>query len=57
MDHLALARRLWRGGIGADDIDWLAMAINMVDAVLGIIFLDKDCRLSPDLAVAYGLND
>src|SRR5580700_8460188 len=39
-------------GVWADDITWAAMTVNVVDAVLRVVFLDEDRRRGPDWAVA-----
>src|SRR6185437_15758903 len=57
VNGFALARCLWGGGVGADDIDRLAMAVDMVGAVLRIVFFNKDGRLRPDLTVTYRVDD
>ena len=39
-------------GVRADDIAWAAMTVNVVDAVLRVVFLDEDRRCGPHVAVA-----
>ena len=39
-------------GVWADDIAWAAMTVDVVDAVLRVVFLDEDRRRGPHVAVA-----
>ncbi len=39
-------------GVRADDIAWAAVTVDVVDAVLRVVFLDEDRRGGPDVAVA-----
>src|ERR1700761_3625141 len=44
-------------GVWTDDATWAAMTINVIDAVLRVVFLDEDRRRGPYLAVADVVDD
>ncbi len=52
MDRLSLTGDLRGRGVGTDDINRLTVPVDMIGPRLRIIFLHKDCRLRPDLAMA-----
>ena len=44
-------------GVGADDLGDRAVAVDVVEAGLRVVFDDEDARLRPELAVADGFDD
>src|SRR5208283_1964118 len=42
--------------VGADDIAWAAVTVDVVDAVLRVVFFDEDRRRGPNATVADGVD-